>query len=67
MRQVFRHRPNNVIEDFKPSEVNQPGEQYTIVNSQGCVRVQVSAPKAKMVQLDIGGVKYNLNKNNDGV
>ncbi len=64
---VAQAQTNNVIEDFKPSEVNQPGKQYPMVNSQGCVRVQVAAPEAKMVQLDIGGVKYDLQKNEDGV
>ena len=64
---VAQAQTNNVIEDFKPSEVNQPGKQYPMVNSQGCVRVQVAAPEAKMVQLDVGGFKYNLQKNEDGV
>ncbi|MBN2744845.1 MAG: esterase [Marinilabiliaceae bacterium] len=56
-----------VNDDFKPSEVNQPGKLYPQVNSQGCVRVQISAPDAKMVQLDIGGVTYNLVKDGNGL
>lgn len=56
-----------VIEDFKPSEVNQPGKAFPQVNSQGRVRVQISAPDAKYVQLDIGGVKYDLVKDDKGV
>lgn len=58
---------NIAIEDFKPSSVNQPGKQYPQVNSEGRVRVQISAPEAKMVQLDIGAVKYDLVKDEKGV
>ncbi len=57
----------SVVEDFKPSSVNQPGKQYPQVNSEGRVRVQISAPEAKLVQLDIGAVKYNLVKDEKGV
>ena len=56
-----------VIEDFKPSEVNQPGKAFPQVNSERRVRVQISAPDAKYVQLDIGGVKYDLVKDDKGV
>jgi len=56
-----------VIEDFKPSSVNQPGKDYPQVNSEGRVRVQISAPDAKLVQLDIGAVKYDLTKDENGV
>jgi enterochelin esterase-like enzyme len=55
------------IEDFKPSSVNQPGREYPQVNSEGRVRTQLSAPDAKQVQLDIGGVKYDLVKDEKGV
>lgn len=55
------------IEDFKPSEVNQPGKAFPQVNTEGRVRAQISAPEAKLVQLDIGGVKYNMVKDEDGV
>ena len=58
---------SDVIEDFKPSSVNQPGKQFPQVNSEGRVRVSISAPEAKMVQLDIGGVKYDLAKDENGV
>jgi enterochelin esterase-like enzyme len=56
-----------IIEDFKPSSVNQPGKEYPQVNSEGRVRVQISAPEAKFVQLDIGAVKYHLTKDENGV
>jgi len=54
-------------EDFKPSEVNQPGKLFPQVNSEGCVRSQILAPDAKYVQLDIGGVKYNMVKDANGL
>ena len=41
----------SVIEDFKPSEVNQQGKEYPMVNSEGRVRTQISAPDAKYVSL----------------
>ncbi len=56
-----------VADDFKPSLVNQPGKQYPQVNSQRCVRARISAPQALKVQLDIGGVKYNMVKDSAGV
>ena len=59
--------PSKVVEDFKPSSVNQPGKEYPQVNSEGRVRVQISAPEAKMVQLDIGAVKYDLTKDENGI
>ena len=56
-----------VKEDFVPSPNNQPGKQFPMVNSERCVRVQVKAPDAKSVKLDIGGVKYDLVKDAEGV
>ncbi len=57
----------NVVEDFKPSSVNQPGKEYPQVNSEGRVRAQISAPEAHKVQLDISAVKYDLVKDDKGV
>jgi enterochelin esterase-like enzyme len=57
----------NVIEDFKPSTLNQPGKEYPKVNSEGRVRAQISAPEAHKVQLDISAVKYDLLKDDKGV
>ena len=54
------------LEDFKPSSVNQLGKAYPQVNSEGRVRAQLYAPEAKKVQLDIGGVKYDMIKNEQG-
>ena len=56
-----------VVEDFKPSPVNQPGKEYPQVNSEGRVRVQLSAPEATRVQLDISAVKYDLVKDENGI
>jgi enterochelin esterase family protein len=56
-----------VVEDFKPSSVNQPDKQYPQVNSEGRVRVSISAPQALRVQFDIGAVKYDLTKDDKGV
>ena len=58
---------NSVVEDFKPSTVNQPGKEYPMVNSEGRVRVQIKAPGATKVQLDISAVKYDLKKDTAGV
>ncbi|HLN75092.1 MAG TPA: alpha/beta hydrolase-fold protein [Prolixibacteraceae bacterium] len=57
----------HVTEDFRPSSVNQPGKQYPLVNSEGRVRTSIFAPEANKVQLDIGGVKYDLVKDEKGV
>ena len=54
-------------EDFKPATTNQPGHQYPMVNSQRMVRAQISAPNAKSVKLDIGGVKYDMVNDGTGV
>lgn len=54
-------------EDFKTSSVSQPGKEYPQVNSEGRVRVRISAPEALKVQLDIGGVKYDLIKDEKGI
>lgn len=57
----------NVVEDFKPSTVNQPGKEFPQVNSEGRVRAQIKAPEAHKVQLDISAVKYDLTKDTSGV
>ena len=56
-----------VTEDFKTATTNQEGKEYPMVNSQRMVRAQISAPEAKSVKLDIGGVKYDMVKNAEGV
>ena len=56
-----------ILEDFKPSSVNQPGKEFPKVNSEGRVRVQIKARDADKVQLDISAVKYDLIKDTSGV
>ena len=56
----------DATEGFKPSEVNQPGQQYPQVNEEGRVRARIFAPQALNVQLDLGGVKYAMRKDDQG-
>ena len=63
-----------IKDDFKPSELNQPGQEYPQVNSQGYARFRVVAPQAKSVIVSLGlggnmgGVGATvLKKNKDGV
>ncbi|MDM7925459.1 MAG: alpha/beta hydrolase-fold protein [bacterium] len=44
-----------VLEDFKPSVLNQPGQEYPQVNSQGYARFRVVAPNAQSVKVSLGG------------
>ncbi|WP_018611139.1 hypothetical protein [Segetibacter koreensis] len=44
----------NVPEDFKPSTLNQPGQMYPQVNSQGYVRFRIVAPSADNVKVSLG-------------
>jgi enterochelin esterase-like enzyme len=44
-----------ITEDFKPSTLNQPGQQYPQVNSQGYVRLRIVAPLAQSVTASLGG------------
>lgn len=43
-----------VIEDFKPSSLNQPGQEYPQVNSQGYARFKIIAPAADSVRVSLG-------------
>jgi enterochelin esterase-like enzyme len=43
-----------IIEDFKPSVLNQPGQEYPQVNSQGYVRFKIIAPAADSVRVSLG-------------
>lgn len=59
-----------VIEDFKPSSLNQPGQEYPQVNSQGYARFRITAPEAKSVVVTLGtpGVRggTTLSRGEDG-
>ncbi len=43
-----------IIEDFKPSELNQPQQEYPMVNSQGYARFKIIAPAADSVRVSLG-------------
>jgi len=59
-----------IIQDFKPSTLNQPGKEFPQVNSQGYVRFRIEAPQAQsvVVSLGLGGTKGGtpLTKAEDG-
>lgn len=59
-----------IIEDFKPSTKNQPGQEYPMVNSQGYARFRIVAPEAQnvVVSLGLGGTQRGtpLTKAEDG-
>ena len=46
--------PTNVVEDFISSTVNQPGQEYPKVNSQGYARFHVVTPQAQSVSVSLG-------------
>ena len=61
--------PATIVEDFKPSTLNQPGQEYPQVNSQGYARFRIHAPAADSVRVSLGlrgqgGTK--LTKGEDG-
>ena len=45
---------SNVLDDFKPSTLNQPGQEYPQVNSQGYARFRIQAPEAQGVSVSLG-------------
>ncbi len=60
---------DQIKEDFKPSVLNQPGQEYPQVNSQGYARFKIHAPTADSVRVSLGlggrgGTK--LTKGEDG-
>jgi enterochelin esterase-like enzyme len=44
-----------IADDFKPSTLNQPGQQYPQVNSQGYARFRIVAPQAQSISVNLGG------------
>ncbi|MBN2613163.1 MAG: esterase [Bacteroidales bacterium] len=57
----------DIKEDFKPSSLNQPGQEYPKVNSQGYARFRIAAPEAKSVKVTLGGREGTmLTKSDDG-
>jgi enterochelin esterase-like enzyme len=60
--------PSGAAEDYKPTATTtQEGKQYPQVNSERRVRTSVPAPQANKVQLDIGGKKFDMTKDDKGV
>lgn len=60
----------SVLEDFQPSTLNQPGQQYPQVNSQRHARFRIVAPQAQNVHVSLGGLQrggFSLAKGEDGV
>jgi len=59
-----------IAEDFIPSSLNQPGQEYPKVNSQGYARFHIVAPQAQsvVVSLGLGGTRGGtpLTKTEDG-
>jgi enterochelin esterase-like enzyme len=59
-----------ILDDFKPSTLNQPGQEYPQVNSQGYARFRIVAPQAQslVVSLGLGGTRGGtpLTKAEDG-
>lgn len=43
-----------IKDDFKPSVLNQPGQEYPQVNSQGYARFRIHAPRADSVKVSLG-------------
>lgn len=59
-----------IADDWQPNPLNQPGQSYPQVNSQGYARFRLSAPQAKsvVVSLGLGGRGGTvLRKNKDGL
>lgn len=59
-----------VREDFVPSTLNQPGQAWPQVNSQGYARFRIEAPEAESVRVSLGlggGGGTVLTKGEDGV
>ncbi|MGN6416312.1 MAG: alpha/beta hydrolase-fold protein [Pseudobacter sp.] len=51
---IAQTNPDQVKEDFKPSSLNQPGQEYPQVNSQGYARFKIIAPSADSVRVSLG-------------
>jgi enterochelin esterase family protein len=54
-----------IVEDFKPSTLNQPGKQYPQVNSEGRARFRIVAPQAQSVKSSFSG-ESTVVKGDDG-
>jgi enterochelin esterase-like enzyme len=59
--------PTAVVEDFKKTSTTQGEKQFPQVNSEHRVRTTLMAPAANRVQLDIGGKKFDMVKDEKGL
>lgn len=64
---AFSQTNQAVLEDFKPSSLNQPGQQYPQVNSQRYARFRIVAPQAQSVRVGLGHGGTALTKDDEGV
>jgi enterochelin esterase-like enzyme len=55
-----------IKDDFQPSTLNQPGQEYPQVNSQGYARFRIVAPQAQSVSVNLGGRGGTPLKKSDG-
>ncbi len=51
---IAQTNAGDVKDDFQASSLNQPGQEYPQVNSQGYVRFRIKAPKADSVRVTLG-------------
>lgn len=51
---VLAQTTQPIVEDFKPSVLNQPGQEYPQVNSQGYAKFKIKAPQADSVRVSLG-------------
>ena len=63
---------SSIVEDFKPSSLNQPGQEYPQVNSQGYARFKIWAPSADSVKVSLGlggrgGTRLKQMADRDGI
>jgi enterochelin esterase-like enzyme len=49
-----QNNPTTIVEDFKPSVLNQPQQEYPQVNSQRYARFRIKAPNADSVRVSLG-------------
>lgn len=47
-------KSQDITEDFKPSTLNQPGQAFPQVNSQGYARFKIRAPRADSIRVSLG-------------
>ena len=53
--------------DAKSASSNVPGQQYPKIDSERHAEFRLRAPSADRVQVDIGGHKYDMTKNDQGM